>query len=1620
MSTDIELYPRDQNDFSHHGYALDDISNDIVTWQLNAKFTLTFDYPMFSEHAGDLVAENIVRVPVPGGKAAFRIAQVIKSMGHLSITAYHVFWDLNDDFIADTNIVDKDGQGALDQIMRAANYPTGFKVLSTIGNVTNARLVRMSIIKALLGTDDNSFLNRWGGEFDWQDFSFSVNPRLGKDRGVHFEYAHNLTGYEATKDSSGIITRLLPEGYNGLLLPELYVDSPKLGNYRKPKIGTKTYQDIKAIDETQATGDQEGAVSIQEAYELLRAAAAKEFSESHIDEARWTYKLNVALLENTEEYKDLSITTTVLPGDTVTITHKLDGIDVRARLTGYTWQPSNHSYLTQTYDSTSRPDVAYSNLSSRVNEIKSQIELVDKVVIAKAANGMNSTGWGDQSPVDLNIAGKTGDVYYQTTAKGTIMWLFHDGQWNAETGDAFGTEVQKKVDDTIADVAAADANLQVAKQDIADLQVKLKANDDTQAQLTKDLAANSTLITKNKADVDAALDTVDKTLSQAKADTATAVKNADSAVANAQSAVGASGLATASAQSAVATANSTASEFGPVKQKADSAVASALSAQSDASAAVAQASSAAADSKDAKQIAGAVSQSYKTLTDGSTMTIAELQNGLAVKLTKDDLSGYATQTWAQNQITANANGLEAKLSTVQTSLGARNLVVDSEFLDTSNLWMISTYTGATDFSPGVDGSGSFRTLLFNYSSFSDAKWSFAKSQKVDVTAIATLSASVRVYTAPTDASTGAELQIEWYDSTGKIVSSGTAATESAAGLQGRWQTITSENVSKPTGAVTASLVIFVRQNGRYWFSYPMMNAGTTVADYHPGVADSSQFATLKLAVDGFSTTFAKQTDLQTVSTKTNTTADGLSAVVAVTGTKGEKVTKVIADVNAIQSTMSAKGGLTTRLQTLEGFQQTATNTLAGVATTSQVTQLATQLTSSIGARNLVTDSDFSDIDNTWMISTYSSSTTTRNDFRQGVDGGGAGNTLYFQGTNFSDAKWSYAKSRSVSAQSYTKLSASVMVWSTDLDSGAALKIEFYDSADQVINDGVNVAVSDNSKVNAWQTIKTENVAVPSNAVTVRLTLFVIKNGNFSFLHPMMNAGTTALLYSASGVAQSQITQLKGLIDQRVLVDGKIAAALSLSADGGGTVTIQGASLYVTAASHFDDASIQSAAIANLDAAKITSGSIAADRLATTNLNADNITSGSIDAARIATTALSATNITSGTLDVGKLTVKNLSADLIASGTIDASKIAVKNLSASNIIGGELNALLVNVTNLNADKITTGTLNAANVNVINLNASAIVTGTISGANLAINLNTGMVEFQKGRIHSTDNNIDINIDQKYISVTDSNNSVLLKGGSMTFTQPYAFDTDQTPYLTIDNVGSSQTLGRGAEIVGRDVLTVSVSGENNSFLSGVPLFQKDFSGISISKNYDTVVGGANRGVRIIGGGSYSTGLGMSTVPSIMVGYNNGGVTGGTRINIEADYVQIPSAWSKTTSSSPNAFVASDGALVRSTSASKYKVNIERTRSTDLAERLLTVPNAHWLDKAAMERYASGEQKELPQTNFGLIAEDLEAAGLEDLVVRGPDGELEGIQYDRIAAALLPLLAQMKTEIDELKATA
>lgn len=170
---------------------------------------------------------------------------------------------------------------------------------------------------------------------------------------------------------------------------------------------------------------------------------------------------------------------------------------------------------------------------------------------------------------------------------------------------------------------------------------------------------------------DATFDDLKTQIDKAQTDAQTATTTANNAVSNANKAVSTAGFANDTADQAKTAAANAQTEASSAFTKADSAVASALDAQSDASDAVKQASSAASDSKDAQQIAGAVSQSYKTLTDGSTMTIAELEGGLAAKLTKTDLDGYSTQTWTQNQIKMTADGITESVQNMTSDMATQ-------------------------------------------------------------------------------------------------------------------------------------------------------------------------------------------------------------------------------------------------------------------------------------------------------------------------------------------------------------------------------------------------------------------------------------------------------------------------------------------------------------------------------------------------------------------------------------------------------------------------------------------------------------------------------------------------------------------------------------------------------------------------------------------------------------------------------------------------------------------------------------------------------------------------------------------------------------------------------------
>ena len=366
-------------------------------------------------------------------------------------------------------------------------------------------------------------------------------------------------------------------------------------------------------------------------------------------------------------------------------------------------------------------------------------------------------------------------------------------------------------------------------------------------------------------------------------------------------------------------------------------------------------------------------------------------------------------------------------------------------------------------------------------------------------------------------------------------------------------------------------------------------------------------------------------------------------------------------------------------------------------------------------------------------------------------------------------------------------------------------------------------------------------------------------------------------------------------------------------------------------------------------------------------------------------------------------------------------------ASSTVFSGKAFIPSAAITDLSADKITTGTLNAGNVNIINMNADNITAGTIKGTNLSIGLNSGEVEFQHGRIHNLGNTVDIDLDKNYISTADFGTRVLLKNGELQLTEPSVYDTNNDSwYFKLNNWPDGNNY-HTALLSGRHAITLSTGdGITNTGAWASSMGTIDFRGVSISENSPTVVGGGPSGMMLKAGTEMSIkhnimdpndgGVIMTGSPYILIGTAVSGWNG-NRIIIDGEYVHIPSTERHTTGESPNVYVAPDGALVRSTSASKYKTDIQRSHSLDYGERLLSLPTATWIDKAESRRYASGESDMKPVTHFGMIAEDLAAAGLEMLVSRGQDGELEGIQYDRIAPALLPVIKKLQDRIKKME---
>lgn len=453
------------------------------------------------------------------------------------------------------------------------------------------------------------------------------------------------------------------------------------------------------------------------------------------------------------------------------------------------------------------------------------------------------------------------------------------------------------------------------------------------------------------------------------------------------------------------------------------------------------------------------------------------------------------------------------------------------------------------------------------------------------------------------------------------------------------------------------------------------------------------------------------------------------------------------------------------------------------------------------------------------------------------------------------------------------------------------------------------------------------------------------------------------------------------------------------------------------------------------------------------------------------------NIAPGfTLSADYINTGKMKADRISGGTLNFNEITVtKGLTANSISSGSISGQNLNINLDNGIvEFTKGNLHSTDGGFnIDIDTKSFYIDTGNGSKLWINSDgfhfkqsaSQHLWINKYGLHNytDENKHGLSIDDTTLKVLNSNNAGLVaKDGMIQFSanpiwnsnNVYSGTLDSQIYGTIgfnSNLLSSSL--NGIFIKGREGVVIGTSSYDGGSLAGPGVAPySSGSGINLTESVNRPSSIMSKSsLTLFGGPKYNSGF-IDVMASISIGcnlaykhngafmYSTGNIERGNFIyaearnisfhakewvNLHADgYIALEAkgfqsypTYKNTTSAGANVHVTNDGALVRSSSARKYKTDIQDAEN-DYGTKLIELTPQKWIDKAEKKRYEEDpENNKKPGYYYGLIADDLDAAGLDMLVNYGAEGEVEGINYDRLAVALLPVIKSLKDQVASLK---
>ena len=251
----------------------------------------------------------IIRVPTPWGYQAFRLTNPNIENDSITVRAYHVYFDSKNYIIKDSYVVDKNCNDALDHLNMACDTISPFTTISDVNSVNSYRCVRKSLEEAI-----SEVVDRWGGHLVRDNFNIAIRSKIGQDRGVTLSYAKNISKITQKEVWDDVVTKILPVGKDGLLLPETYLELEE-------ELYDIPYTKVVSFDQSEIT---------EENYTIDGVLDNDAYNTALINDLR--YKANLYLDENKLPKVNYSVSAYINKvsdiGDTIYVKHPKCKIDL--------------------------------------------------------------------------------------------------------------------------------------------------------------------------------------------------------------------------------------------------------------------------------------------------------------------------------------------------------------------------------------------------------------------------------------------------------------------------------------------------------------------------------------------------------------------------------------------------------------------------------------------------------------------------------------------------------------------------------------------------------------------------------------------------------------------------------------------------------------------------------------------------------------------------------------------------------------------------------------------------------------------------------------------------------------------------------------------------------------------------------------------------------------------------------------------------------------------------------------------------------------------------------------------------------------------------------------------